>query len=379
MSTKFRYTPGDIIQDQCKPFIKVLTTEAKRHRCDNCFVSNAHLGCCQGCHRMYYCDQECQKEDWKNGHRFECTSIAFKTYRGANLQLMFQLFRTWATLKKPGIGDKPCVLYDGSTKTFNTLMSHQSKHMENASLVQDCAYIVIKLSQEDPSVTLGLFMKYFGIMQTNAFTIRNENESERIGLGLYMEPSIFNHSCKPTAAFHWMNGVEMQIRAVGPILEGEEPCISYMGSLMSREERREELLRRYNFVCNCPKCKTWSDSGVDYKNVYFLLTTLIDPVTVGRLKWRQLVKLHSELVPILESIYYRYDDRVTNQFKRMADYAMTGGRDKEIPEAELASLIRDTEERLLITYGPEHAHYKEFNVNLGRLNCSAIPYPPVLA
>ena len=310
---------------------------------------------------MEYCGRECQKEDWKSGHKHECQSLAFKTYDGLNLELKYQLFRIWARLKEPGLGDKPCLLYDGSTRTFNSLLSHANKHMDNPRLVIECQRIVSALSLEDPSVTLELFVNYFGTLQTNAFSILDEHESERIGTGVYIEPSVFNHSCKPTA-FYWIHGTEMQVRAFGPIPHGEEPCISYIASHMDREERRKVLLERYNFECHCSKCEIQTDADIDYDNLNSNLTTLKDPVTMMQLSWNQMFEMHEKVVPLLEKIYHKYDDRITNQYKRMVDYALA--RQHQIPKGQLTQLIQETEHRLFITYGPDHPDYKEFKLSL---------------
>jgi hypothetical protein len=44
-------------------------------------------------------------------------------------------------------------------------------------------------------------LKLAGIFQTNAFTIYNEDETQDIGCGIYIQASIFDHSCKPSAVF----------------------------------------------------------------------------------------------------------------------------------------------------------------------------------
>jgi hypothetical protein len=44
-------------------------------------------------------------------------------------------------------------------------------------------------------------LKLAGIFQTNAFTIYNEDETQELGSGIYIQASIFDHSCKPTAVF----------------------------------------------------------------------------------------------------------------------------------------------------------------------------------
>jgi hypothetical protein len=200
---------------------------------------------------------------------------------------------------------------------------------------------------------------YFGTLQTNAFSILDEHESERIGTGVYIEPSTFNHSCKPNA-FYWIKGTEMQIRAFGPIPEGQDPTISYISSHMNREDRRKVLLERYHFICSCEKCASHGDVDIDYDNLNSILTTLKDPVTAMTLSWSQLYRMHEKVVPLLENIYHKYDDRITNQFKRMVGYGLE--RESGVHKGQLKELIAEAEDRLFTTYGVEHPDYKEFKL-----------------
>lgn len=54
--------------------IDISNLEAKIMRvCANCKKYGVGLGKCSGCMQVYYCTEECQKIDWKKGHRTVCS------------------------------------------------------------------------------------------------------------------------------------------------------------------------------------------------------------------------------------------------------------------------------------------------------------------
>ena len=62
-----------------------------------------------------------------------------------------------------------------------------------------------------------------------------------------------NHSCNPNVHYE-RDGDHMVFRATRDIQPGEELFDSYINSNMSRNDRQQELLRRYGFQCMCDKC-----------------------------------------------------------------------------------------------------------------------------
>lgn len=73
--------------------------------------------------------------------------------------------------------------------------------------------------------------------------------------GLWPEFSLFNHSCAPNAVAVVV-GQSLLVRAVTPVLTGEELTISYLGvdRLAPVAHRRAVLQGRYRFVCQCSRC-----------------------------------------------------------------------------------------------------------------------------
>lgn len=76
---------------------------------------------------------------------------------------------------------------------------------------------------------------------------------------MYILQSKINHSCVPNAqsTFPYSNDIVV-LKAVAPIQEGDEICISYLDECQlerSRHSRHKTLRENYIFVCQCPKCK----------------------------------------------------------------------------------------------------------------------------
>ncbi|CAG2122240.1 unnamed protein product, partial [Medioppia subpectinata] len=86
-----------------------------------------------------------------------------------------------------------------------------------------------------------------------------------IGIGLYPQYSLLGHSCQPNCAFIPIisKGLTTQLRAMRPIVVGEEITISLVGLSKSRADRREEL-KFWSIVCECDKCVHHLDRGLDY-------------------------------------------------------------------------------------------------------------------
>ncbi|KAH8416253.1 hypothetical protein KR009_010746, partial [Drosophila setifemur] len=79
------------------------------------------------------------------------------------------------------------------------------------------------------------------------------------GSGLYLLQSKINHSCVPNACstFPYSNDI-VALKALSPILEDEEICISYLDDCQlerSRHSRHKVLRENHFFVCQCPKCR----------------------------------------------------------------------------------------------------------------------------
>jgi len=54
--------------------LSVVSVKSNRNRFKICvYCEKPALHSCSLCHKIYYCSKECQKQNWMNGHREQCT------------------------------------------------------------------------------------------------------------------------------------------------------------------------------------------------------------------------------------------------------------------------------------------------------------------
>lgn len=81
-----------------------------------------------------------------------------------------------------------------------------------------------------------------------------------MGSGFFPSAALFNHSCSPNAIVHFDRG-RIQIRALRQIATGQELFISYTELYRPVAARREALLAKKNFLCQCIRCVAEAGAG----------------------------------------------------------------------------------------------------------------------
>ena len=102
---------------------------------------------------------------------------------------------------------------------------------------------------------LARYRRLLGAAQLNAFELTLSHGAVVSALlpGL---ASCFNHSCEPNVLI--MCGETHEVAFVTgeePVAPETELCISYIDLTMGRDERRELLLHKYGFECECARCQ----------------------------------------------------------------------------------------------------------------------------
>ena len=107
------------------------------------------------------------------------------------------LIRTILKLKNGG--DKEyATLPDGSKRYFRDLMSHQSEIVRDASRMKDFQfnYNLLQVWMKAKTPPKLDVLEIYGKLVINQFGISNESV-EFVGIGLYLLPSVIDHSCAP--------------------------------------------------------------------------------------------------------------------------------------------------------------------------------------
>ncbi|XP_012251505.2 histone-lysine N-methyltransferase SMYD3 isoform X2 [Athalia rosae] len=236
-----------------KPFAYVLKSEFRNDRCNNCLQSGKLLKC-SACQCVYYCDQHCQRESW-GVHKFECSNLKRISPRvipdAARL-----MARIIVKLNKAG-GDEKGYYTETNFRMFKDLMSHYSDLKQDAKRMEHFTSLCGVLFEFLRGTTLpnsAELMGIYGRICVNSFNILDQ-EMNSIGTGIYLGPSIMDHSCKPNAVAVF-EGTTIIVRALEdmPRLDWSQVRISYIDLLNSTEERQAELLAGYYFRCNCERC-----------------------------------------------------------------------------------------------------------------------------
>lgn len=112
-----------------------------------------------------------------------------------------------------------------------------------------------------------LAFHFISRLTMNGFTICNA-EQEALGVGVYLNASMINHSCRPNAVqSFWFSGSDrhhppmLQITMCRNTKKGEEITISYCDASAPRHDRRKGLKKNYNFLCDCALCQDVERDG----------------------------------------------------------------------------------------------------------------------
>ena len=114
------------------------------------------------------------------------------------------------------------------------------------------------------------------IFMTNKYiTIRNFYYKYKIGIGLWVYLSVFNHSCLPNTT-NFGIGDFIILTANKKIKKGEEITILYLSTPRYYKERKEVIKNIYNFECHCRLCEIEKKNREKYPEVLGQYDDFID-------------------------------------------------------------------------------------------------------
>ena len=65
--------------------------------------------------------------------------------------------------------------------------------------------------EEDNNITFATFVEIYGKLVVNGFEITDDITKETIGWGIYLLPSIIDHSCQPNAMVLYQGGKNLTV------------------------------------------------------------------------------------------------------------------------------------------------------------------------
>lgn len=363
------YRPGDVIVE-ATPLIYALWPEATDSYCFCCFKELKDLAAidiikCPGCLKLNYCSCECQEFDWLNFHMHrEC-----EIYAKFGQEKMLQTKMTVAYLrclivflKRSEDMTKACSVLGGKERCFIDLVEHESDFKANESFIDQLQEVIFFFEETGLEFDHDDFEQVIFRFHINSFTIR-DSLMNRIGHGLCVETSIFDHSCAPNAALI-NNGNIIQIRAIKEIAGNEPVRISYCDVLQNRSDRQRELKDNYYFTCNCTRCI--KNDPLDEKtcdDINLLLHRFLQ--TDSNLDSVDRAAICGVIVSLMEKVCGKYAPHLTAV---KVEYYLLCLADNIKPKFTYDEVMDD----LMITHGPDHQFFRHFEAPPAVINLDVL-------
>ena len=135
---------------------------------------------------------------------------------------------------------------------------------------QDCERSAVDL----PRIRSILESNRFGVdinSPSSPFTLKTsqEDDEEYVGVGLWLDVSMYNHSCTPNCTWAQI-GNHMFVYACKDVKKGEELCIGYVHPALSYLDRKERFAKwsgGMGFECACEWCSWMRTSPSQFQEM----------------------------------------------------------------------------------------------------------------
>ncbi|XP_020041606.1 N-lysine methyltransferase SMYD2 isoform X3 [Castor canadensis] len=206
---------GDLLFS-CPAYAYVLTVAERGNHCEHCFARKEGLSKCGRCKQAFYCNAECQKEDWPV-HKLECSPMVVF---GENWNPSETVRLTARILAKQKI--HPERTPSEKLLAVKEFESHLDKlDNEKKDLIQsDIAALHQFYSKHLEFPNHDSLIVLFAQVNCNGFTIEDE-ELSHLGSAIFPDVALMNHSCCPNVIVTY-KGTLAEVRAVQEIYPGEE-------------------------------------------------------------------------------------------------------------------------------------------------------------
>lgn len=237
------------------PYVHILVQKERSVLCSSCVKRSNNLKKCSKCGVLKYCGVTCQREDWSI-HKEECRYLQHVAPK-IPLDSVMLMLRLIIKHQKNDFGnsDVSDVMWNRSFKDFKSHKQDIEKDSERMSQFSQIMFTIQKLVNNNLPPVAEMF-DIFCKMTINSFTIC-DGELNPVGVGIYISPSLIDHSCLPNAVVTF-SGKLLCVRALEKI-ENPSPDnvrISYIDQLALTPDRQEQLEKQYYFTCLCPRCTT---------------------------------------------------------------------------------------------------------------------------
>lgn len=323
---------------------------------------------------MYYCEKKCAKEDWKKAHQFkECYFYSIDRSRKPKIlenELVRLVLRlVLMTKADPKILTKTFKSPDGTCRSINDLKSHEEDMAKNERWLSGFNAVYKLLEQTglelDRQKTFTLFCK----ISINGFAIK-ESWSVRLGSAVYMEASIYNHSCEPNASFTFL-GSRINLHALKTIRDKEDILINYCDVGYPKIERQAILKQLYFFDCKCTRCESDYDKNIDYEFVK-KLDLKFNKYLKRNVDLKKAYECSLKLFVLYEQIYGEYHPNLSDLLVKLIKLKLSLLTSPNAPvinsryqTVESWITLSNIKNAVKITHGQDSRLYKELKTIIG--------------
>lgn len=237
---------GTDLLSSISPYVHILSSSSSSTSyCSQCFNTLNEVKRCSKCHTISYCSISCQQKDWVY-HKRECLHLHEITDEYDLTRLFLRLIIRYKS--------------DHGTEKTPTKRCLNDLEMHKNDIYNDKRrFKIFKLMYEQlkswnlfDELTEENLFELFCRLVINTLTIHDTIDLKSIGYGLYLDATVYNHSCIPTCHTVF-NGISLSIRTISDEVNNEW-TINYI-DLLERYENRQEFLREnYYFNCQCKRC-----------------------------------------------------------------------------------------------------------------------------
>ena len=313
---------------------------------------------CGKCLKFEYCSRECQQFDWENFHKHECRIYAKHGEKQKLREDFTRLaLRCFILMEhRPEELTKQYDVLGGGKRCFMDL-NHHTKEIENdlerKKMLDTICLLLTKLR---PKFDVQQFLPILYRLVINQTLILGFDLTI-VGTGVYVEKSIFGHSCAPNGGIIY-NGLKMQIRAMKDISTGRAIYINYDDILQPRKNRQAQLYDQFYITCRCTRCSSKQNDDEEVMKILSLRAKIeqlieMSKYGLGAGPFIDMCELHAELLPLLEKIFVHHHPRLTNWYMNSLKTKINANQLKSLDFEKVSKALE-------VTHGSDHPMYKQF-------------------
>jgi len=207
--------------------------------CAFCYVEAENLLTCGKCKKRKFCSKDCQKADWKLGHRLYC-GISGELGHDYEIRQV-----------DDNVGMGVFALRD-FTKNEKVMVERPLLKWRSGSLLWRFDSQVPESARKAVAALVPIEGSQGEKMARNGMSCTEGDGGET---GLFVSMSRINHECMPNADHQFLHHRGVKILVASRVIrKGEQMTISYTASFKPRDARRAHLAHYYSFNCNCSVC-----------------------------------------------------------------------------------------------------------------------------